>query len=141
MLRIIPLLTDPASYGGDTAHSFDVVVPSLPGLVFPTGRKHGMNSWRIAEPRAGLMAELGYERFAAQGGDLARRSALSWDCAMLAGWSVPQLHPGSYRPHVEPDTKLDPIEQRSLDDTDRWYADSGAYAHLQRNTPRPRLMA
>src|SRR5215471_21336280 len=34
MLKIIPLLTDPAAHGGDAADSFDVVVPSLPGYGF-----------------------------------------------------------------------------------------------------------
>src|SRR5215213_3800216 len=28
MLKIIPMLTDPARYGGDAADSFDVIVPS-----------------------------------------------------------------------------------------------------------------
>jgi len=44
--------------------------------------------------------------------------------------------PGSYRPHLEPGTKLDEVEQRSLEASDRWYVDFGAYAHLQRNTPQ-----
>lgn len=30
-LKLIPMLTDPASYGGDPADAFDVVVPSLIG--------------------------------------------------------------------------------------------------------------
>ena len=34
MLKIIPMLTDPASHGGDANDSFDVVVPSLPGYGF-----------------------------------------------------------------------------------------------------------
>ena len=34
MYKIIPLLTDPASHGGDPADSFDVVAPSLPGFGF-----------------------------------------------------------------------------------------------------------
>jgi pimeloyl-ACP methyl ester carboxylesterase len=39
--KIVPMLTDPARYGGDPADSFDVVVPSLPGYGFsdrPTER-------------------------------------------------------------------------------------------------------
>jgi hypothetical protein len=31
-LTILPLLTDPASYGHDAADAFDVVIPSLPGF-------------------------------------------------------------------------------------------------------------
>src|ERR1700742_3358357 len=33
-LKLIPLLTDPAAYGGDADDAFDVVVPSLPGYAF-----------------------------------------------------------------------------------------------------------
>ena len=56
MLKIIPLLTDPASHGGDPAVSFDVVVPSLPGFGYsdrPT--KAGMNTFRIADLWVELM--------------------------------------------------------------------------------------
>jgi len=70
MLKIIPLLTDPASHGGDPAVSFDVVVPSLPGFGFSDRpSKRGMNTFRIAELWVALMRELGYARFGAQGGD------------------------------------------------------------------------
>jgi hypothetical protein len=34
--KIVPLLTDPESHGGDPADTFDVVVPSLPGMGSPT---------------------------------------------------------------------------------------------------------
>ena len=60
MLKIIPLLTDPASHGGDPAVSFDVVVPSLPGFGFsdrPT--KSGMNTFRIADLWVDLMIGVG----------------------------------------------------------------------------------
>lgn len=33
--NVVPLLTDPARFGGDTADAFDVVVPSIPGFGFP----------------------------------------------------------------------------------------------------------
>jgi hypothetical protein len=34
LLPLVPLLTDPASHGGDPADAFDVVIPSLPGYGF-----------------------------------------------------------------------------------------------------------
>src|SRR5574341_1115122 len=34
MLKIIPMLTDPSSHGGDAQDSFDVIVPSIPGFGF-----------------------------------------------------------------------------------------------------------
>jgi len=139
MIKIIPLLTDPASHGGDPEVSFDVVVPSLPGFGFSNRpAKRGMNTFRVAELWAALMAALGYDHFAAQGGDFG--AAVS----TILGLRYPQLvlgvHlnyiPGSYRPYLEPGAKLDDIEQGFLDDQDQWYVDRGAYAHLQRNTPQ-----
>jgi Epoxide hydrolase N terminus len=56
MLRLIPLLTDPAGHGGAPGDAFDVVVPSLPGFGFsdrPT--QPGMTNFRIADLWATLM--------------------------------------------------------------------------------------
>jgi pimeloyl-ACP methyl ester carboxylesterase len=64
MLPIIPLLTD-----GDDA--FDVVAMSLPGYGFsdrPTAP--GMDLAAMADIATGVMAQLGYDRFAARGSDL-----------------------------------------------------------------------
>ncbi len=70
MVKLIPLLTDPEAHGAAAEEAFDVVIPSLPGYGFsdrPSQR--GMNPFKVASLWARLMAELGYERFAAQGGD------------------------------------------------------------------------
>ena len=69
-LDIIPRLTDPARFGGDTAHSFTVVAPSLPGygLSFRPGQpRFGLEE--MADVVAQLMPALGYNRFMTQGGD------------------------------------------------------------------------
>jgi pimeloyl-ACP methyl ester carboxylesterase len=69
-LEVIGPLTDPASYGGDCADAFHVVVPSLPGYAFSA--KPSSPGWgvqRTARAWASLMARLGYERYGAQGGD------------------------------------------------------------------------
>jgi len=69
--RIIPLLTDPARFGGDPADAFTVVAPSLPG--YTLSFKPGQPRFGIVESAdlfASLMRDvLGYRRFAAQGGD------------------------------------------------------------------------
>jgi microsomal epoxide hydrolase len=69
--KVIPMLTDPARFGGDTADAFSVVAPSLPGytLSFRAGQpRFGVPE--IARAFAELMRDvLGYTRFAAQGGD------------------------------------------------------------------------
>jgi microsomal epoxide hydrolase len=69
--RLIPMLTDPARFGGDPRDAFTVVAPSLPGYAFsfrPDQPRFGIVE--IAEAFATLMTDvLGYGRFAAQGGD------------------------------------------------------------------------
>jgi microsomal epoxide hydrolase len=70
MLELIPRLTDPARFGGDPADTFTVVAPSLPGygLSFAPGQpRFALEA--IGDCLADLMRVLGYERFAAQGGD------------------------------------------------------------------------
>jgi len=70
VMKLLPLLTDPAAHGASAEDAFDVVVPSLPGYGFSDHpRERGMNPNRIAALWARLMAELGYKRFGAQGGD------------------------------------------------------------------------
>jgi len=69
--KLLPMLTDPARYGGDPQDAFTVVAPSLPGYVFsfkPGQPRFGLEA--IADVCAELMSEvLGYARFGAQGGD------------------------------------------------------------------------
>jgi len=69
--RLIPMLTDPARFGGDPADAFTVVAPSLPGYAFsfrPNQPRFGVP--QMADLFATLMTDvLGYPRFAAQGGD------------------------------------------------------------------------
>ena len=70
-LDLIPRLTDPARFGGDPADAVTVVAPSLPGygLSFAPGQPR-FGVVEMADTLAGLMTEvLGYDRFAAQGGD------------------------------------------------------------------------
>jgi pimeloyl-ACP methyl ester carboxylesterase len=65
-LGVIEALTDPP----DPDDAFHVVIPSLPGFGF--SGKPGVAGWgveRIATAWAQLMDRLGYDRYAAQGGD------------------------------------------------------------------------
>ena len=68
--KLIGPLTDPAAYGGDPAHSFDVIVPSLPGFGFSTPlQRTGVDFCKTADMWVELMTRLGYDRFATYGGD------------------------------------------------------------------------
>jgi pimeloyl-ACP methyl ester carboxylesterase len=69
-LKQIDPLTDPVAFGGNVEDSFDVVIPSLPGFGFsgkPT--ETGWTVSRVATAWVELMKRLGYEKWAAQGGD------------------------------------------------------------------------
>ena len=68
---VVGPLVDPAAHGLDPAISFDVVVPSLPGFTFSTPlRSNEVTIRRIARLWVTLMRDvLGYDRFAAAGGD------------------------------------------------------------------------
>ncbi len=69
--KVIGPLSDPASYGGDPADAFDVVLMSLPGHGFSSPIKvPNINFWRTADIEVILMTEvLGYPKFFAAGGD------------------------------------------------------------------------
>jgi pimeloyl-ACP methyl ester carboxylesterase len=69
-LKIIDPLTNPTAHGASAADAFHLVIPSLPGYGFsgkPTAT--GWDVPRIARAWTVLMKRLGYDRFAAQGGD------------------------------------------------------------------------
>ena len=69
-LKIIEPLTNPTAHGGTAADAFHLVIPSMPGYGFsgkPT--TSGWGPERIARAWATLMERLGYQRYAATGGD------------------------------------------------------------------------
>jgi pimeloyl-ACP methyl ester carboxylesterase len=69
--KVIGPLTDPAAHGGDPADAFHLILPTLPGFGFSA--KPAETGWgmpRIADAWIALMRRLGYDRWAAQGGDL-----------------------------------------------------------------------
>jgi hypothetical protein len=68
--KVIEPLTNPTAHGGDAADAFHVVCPSLPGYGFSDKpSRTGWNVQRIARAWSELMRRLGYQRYAAQGGD------------------------------------------------------------------------
>jgi len=139
MLRLIPLLTDPASHGASPRDAFDVVVPSLPGFGFsdrPT--QPGMNTFRIADLWATLMNGLGYPRYGVQGGDWG--ASVSTLLGLAHPANVIGLHlnfiPGSYVPYLGASARgLSNAERSFLKDMDEWAATEGLLAHPTYEAP------
>jgi pimeloyl-ACP methyl ester carboxylesterase len=101
MLDIVPMLADPARFGGDPADAFDVVVPSFPGYGFSDRpARPGMTPRKIAELFAALMEGLGYGAYGVQGGDWG--ATISTWIARAVPDRVRGIHlnwiPGSYQP-------------------------------------------
>ena len=140
MQRIIPLLTDPASHGGDPADAFDVVVPSLPGYTFSAPfPQTGMGPYEIAGLWQRLMAGLGYERFGAQGGDIG--AGVSTWLGVRFPERLTGIHlnyiPGSYRPPLGEIEPPQTEEEKAFLQRAAAFGDAeGAYAHLQRTKPQ-----
>jgi pimeloyl-ACP methyl ester carboxylesterase len=139
MLEIIPLLTDPAAHGFDAADSFDVVVPSLPGFGFSDRPvSEGLNAQHVADIWVELMQALGYDRFAAQGGDLG--AGVSTALGLRHREHMIGIHlnfvPGSYRPYIAADTTLSSAEEEFAEKVSQWRDQNGAYAHLQGTRPQ-----
>jgi pimeloyl-ACP methyl ester carboxylesterase len=71
LYRIIPMLTNPAAYGGDPQDAFTVIAPSLCGFCLSDPpQEQGFNIPRHAEKYHRLMTEgLEYIRYGLEGGD------------------------------------------------------------------------
>ncbi len=140
MEHIIPLLTDPATHDGDPADAFHVVVPSLPGFGFSAPpAAPGVDSYRVAELWLKLMHGLGYERFAAQGGDIG--AGVSTWLARRFPMQIIGVHinyiPGSYRPPLgDGFPPITAAEQAFLDVASLWSSTEGAYAAEQSTKPQ-----
>jgi pimeloyl-ACP methyl ester carboxylesterase len=134
-LKLIGPLTDPASFGGDPADSFDVVVPSLPGFGFsgkPT--ETGWNVPRIASAWAELMKRLGYPRWAAHGGDWGAVVTTALGAMRPEGLLGIHLNTQFAFPAQIPDT-LSPEERHAVDTLALYTGELGGSNHLQGTRP------
>jgi pimeloyl-ACP methyl ester carboxylesterase len=133
-LKIIPLLTK----ADDNGVLFDVIVPSIPGYGFsdiPT--EPGMNKKRIAELFVNLMTEeLGYEKFAAHGGDwgggITEQIAL-YHAEFLIGTHLTDI---PFEHGLAEHQDLSGSEKKYLEATKQWQQTEGAYAMIQSTKPQ-----
>src|SRR5713101_1824906 len=107
--RLIPMLTDPARFGGDPADAFTVVAPSLPGYGF---------SFRPNQPRFGV-------------------SEIADAFAARLGYAHPTKLTGIHmnlltlRRDVRPAATPTEEERRYLEDLGQWLRDETGYQWIQ----------
>jgi pimeloyl-ACP methyl ester carboxylesterase len=136
-LPLVPWLTDPAAHGLD-GPAFDVVLPSLPGYGFtrrPT--RTGVTSRYTAGLWHGLMRELGYQRYAAGGGDFGASVATYMgldDPDPMIGLHLSNL---DVPPYLGPEVaSLTPAEQVYQKENDQWASVERGYSSIQSTKPQ-----
>ena len=128
-------LASPSRFGGSASDSRTVIVPSLPGFAFSPQRAELLDDLPTHEIWHRLMHdELGFERYAAHGGDLG--AGISARLAEAHPEAVVGIHvlavagPRQYDP-----ASVTVEEQRYLDSVAEWSAAEGAYQHQQSTRP------
>ncbi|HEY1012631.1 MAG TPA: alpha/beta fold hydrolase, partial [Herpetosiphonaceae bacterium] len=135
-VKLIPLLTDPARFGGDPADAFDVIIPSLPGFGF-SDRPAQRGGADVAGLLIGLMERLGYHRFFIHGGDTG--SPLAKAMASRRPDAVAGIHLSDigYDAAVFLDpAELTPPEQEYLARVEQWSHQHGGYYMIQSTRPQ-----
>jgi microsomal epoxide hydrolase len=133
------MLTDPGRFGGNPADAFTVVAPSLPGYTLsfkPGQRRFGVPD--IGSAFIDLMRDvLGYQRFAAQGGDWG-----SFISAFL-GFTWPRHVVGIHinliplrREPLTPQAIEDPELAAYRTELDHWLREETGYSSIQATKPQ-----
>jgi pimeloyl-ACP methyl ester carboxylesterase len=133
--KVIPMLTDPASFGGDPNQSFDVIVPSIPGFGFSD--QVASNDDRTADLWAKLMtAILGYKNFVAAGGD--QGTGITKSLANRHPELVTAIHltDVGYPNGTEDWSTMSPAEQEFGKVIQHWWYTEGAYNMIQSTKPQ-----
>jgi microsomal epoxide hydrolase len=135
--KILPMLTDPARFGGDPADAFTVVAPSLPGytMSFAPGQKR-FSVEEIGEVFAALMTDvLGYKKFGAQGGD--------WGAFVTSrlGYQFPErmigIHINLLAVRRDPKMLADPTPEEKvfIEQLNAWLKEETGYQWIQGTRP------
>lgn len=135
-LPLVPLLTDPAAHGID-GPAFDVVIPSLPGYAFSERPPSPLSTRDTAALWHELMGALGYERYAAQGGDFG--AAVTTFMALGAPERMVGIHLSNLdlAPYTGPGTRpLSEAESAYLAQYQRWRDDDRGYGAIQSTRPQ-----
>lgn len=139
MLPIVPMLTDPASHGGEPSDAADVVVVSLPGYGFSSRPPApGTDVARIADALVDVMEQLGFERFVGRGSDLG--AGVLQQLALRHPERLAGLHLSGTNPYLGwvPDD-LSEAEKRFVEQAQQWNQNEMAYA--MEHSTKPQTLA
>jgi pimeloyl-ACP methyl ester carboxylesterase len=144
LLNVIGPLTNPTAHGGTAADAFHVVIPSMPGYGYSDKpRAPGWGPDHMATAWVEIMKRLGYERFAAQGGDW---GAVVTDLmganappelvgvhTNMPGILSPEISqalpvPGQLAPGGPPPAGLSADEQQAFEQISTFYTSGAGYA-------------
>jgi microsomal epoxide hydrolase len=136
--KLIPLLTDPARFGGDPADAFTVVAPSLPGYGFSfRPNQPRQDRVEMADTCATLMTDvLGYGRFAVQGGDIGAQVGARLAAAYPERLVGLHLNFLSRLPLVQRPEGPTEAEARYAAELDDWLLERTGYQWIQGTRPQ-----
>jgi pimeloyl-ACP methyl ester carboxylesterase len=134
LLKLVPLLTAESTGEATVYDCFDLVIPSMPGYGFSDKPRERFVSARVPGMWVELMAQLGYERFAAHGGDI------GGGITARIGQRFPNrlvgIHVTNVYGSVDRGAAPTAAELVLLEHDQRWERDEGAYEHQQGTRPQ-----
>jgi pimeloyl-ACP methyl ester carboxylesterase len=136
--KLIPLLTDPARFGGDPADAFTVIAPSLPGYAFSfTPGQARFDRVQMADTLARLMTDvLGYRRFGVQGGDIGSQVAARLALAYPERLTGLHLNFLTRPPLIDRPEGPTEAEARYAAERDEWMREETGYQWIQGTRPQ-----
>jgi pimeloyl-ACP methyl ester carboxylesterase len=133
--KVIPMLTDPAAYGGNADQSFDVIIPSIPGFGFSD--RVAVNSDKTASLFAKLMTDvLGYNTFFAAGGDMGTTITKSIANQFPQAVTAIHLTDVGYPNGQEDWSTMSQPEQEFGKYIQHWFYTEGAFNMIQSTKPQ-----
>lgn len=135
--KVIAPLTNPTEHGGEAGDAFHLILPSLPGYGFSDKpRETGWGVDKIGGAFSQLMARLGYERYAAQGGDWG--SMVTTAIALQDAEHCLGIHLNMPVAGPDPDTMADltDVEKAALADLGNYDKQESGYSKQQSTRPQ-----
>lgn len=126
-------LAAPSQYGGDSRDAFTVIVPALPGFPFsPQRPSHDVQTHDLWHRL--MRDELGFDRYAAHGGDLG--AGITSRLAQAYPSEVVGIHLLAVAsPQRVDEATLTTSERDYLAEVQAWTAHEGGYQHQQQTRP------